>query len=256
MHGLSEHAGRYERLACWLAARGWRVGAHDHRGHGHSDGPPATLVHQDDLVTDATSRLQSWTEEQGRPPILLGHSLGALVAARVALRRMASLDGLVLSSPPFQIHVPQWLHGGVTWMSRVVPDLRLPHGLAPARISHDPNVVRAFRSDPLVHRCMTARLARFVLEAGRDAIQEAPMLPCPTLLLVAGDDSVVAAAGSRAFASRAPADLLTMRWYDTAWHEIFNETASISEPVYRDLDAWLGSTARALSLQSVLIPSA
>ncbi|MCE7078434.1 alpha/beta hydrolase, partial [Bordetella bronchiseptica] len=32
LHGLSEHAGRYERLAGWLAARGWRVGAHDHRG--------------------------------------------------------------------------------------------------------------------------------------------------------------------------------------------------------------------------------
>ena len=34
LHGLSEHAGRYDRLARWLTARGWDVGAHDHRGHG------------------------------------------------------------------------------------------------------------------------------------------------------------------------------------------------------------------------------
>lgn len=213
-------------------------------------------MHQEDLVTDAANCLRIWTTEQGRPPILLGHSLGALVAVRLALRRMAHLDGLILSSPPFQIHVPKWLHGGVSWLSQVVPDLRLPHGLAPARISHDRAVVTAFRADPLVHRCMTARLAKFVLDGGREAIQEAPLLPCPTLLLVAGDDSVVAAAGSRAFASRAPADLLTMHWYDTAWHEIFNETAPISDPVYRDLDTWLSTTARTLSLPAVLTPSA
>ncbi|WP_376751092.1 serine aminopeptidase domain-containing protein, partial [Achromobacter mucicolens] len=38
LHGLSEHAGRYDRLARWLTARGWDVGAHDHRGHGRSGG--------------------------------------------------------------------------------------------------------------------------------------------------------------------------------------------------------------------------
>ena len=53
--------------------------------------------------------------------------------------------------------------------------------------------------------------------------------------MVAGDDSIVAAEGSRQFAQRAPAELLTLRWYDTAWHEIFNETAPIADPVYADL---------------------
>ncbi|MFU2068551.1 alpha/beta hydrolase, partial [Bordetella hinzii] len=36
LHGLGEHAGRHDRLARWLAARGWQVAAHDHRGHGRS----------------------------------------------------------------------------------------------------------------------------------------------------------------------------------------------------------------------------
>ncbi|WAI83747.1 MULTISPECIES: alpha/beta hydrolase [Achromobacter] len=256
MHGLSEHAGRYDRLARWLAARGWTVGAHDHRGHGRSGGPPATLSHQDDLLHDAVDRLRAWTQAQGRPPILLGHSLGALVAVRIALRRMAELDALVLSSPPFVVNVPLWVRRTLTWMSLHAPDLRVPHGLAPARISHDRAVVKAYRSDPLVRRRMTGRLARFVDENGRESLREAGLLPCRTLLMVAGDDSIVAAEGSRQFAQRAPAELLTLRWYDTAWHEIFNETAPISDPVYADLDEWLARTAQALSLPPVLTPSA
>ena len=68
LHGLSEHAGRYDRLARWLTARGWVVGAHDHRGHGRSSGRPATLVQEDDLVTDAVDRLRAWTRAQGRHP--------------------------------------------------------------------------------------------------------------------------------------------------------------------------------------------
>lgn len=256
MHGLSEHAGRYDRLARWLAARGWTVGAHDHRGHGRSGGQPATLSRQDDLVTDAVDRLRAWTRAQGRPPILLAHSLGALVAARIALHRLAELDGLVLSSPPFVVNVPLWVRRSLAWMSLHAPDLRVPHSLAPARISHDRAVVKAYRSDPLVRRRITGRLARFVDEAGRDALRQAHLLPCRTLLMVAGDDSIVAAEGSRQFAQRAPAELLTLRWYDTAWHEIFNETAPIADPVYADLDEWLARTSQALSLSPVLVPSA
>ena len=256
LHGLSEHAGRYDRLARWLAARGWEVGAHDHRGHGHSGGPPATLRRQDDLVADAVDRLQAWTLAQGRAPIVLGHSLGALVAVRIALHGLADIDALVLSSPPFVVNVPLWVRRTLTWMSLHAPDLRVPHGLAPARISHDRAVVRAYRSDPLVRRRMTGRLARFVDEGGRESLREAPLLPCRTLLMVAGDDSIVAAEGSRQFAQRAPAELLTLRWYDSAWHEIFNETAPIADPVYADLDEWLARTAQALSLSPVLTPSA
>ncbi|RSE79197.1 lysophospholipase [Achromobacter denitrificans] len=256
LHGLSEHAGRYDRLARWLTARGWTVGAHDHRGHGHSGGRPATLKREDDLVIDAADRLQAWTAAQGRPPVLLGHSLGALVAVRIAQRGLADVDALVLSSPPFVVNVPLWVRRTLTWMSLHAPDLRVPHGMAPARISHDRAVVQAYRSDPLVRRRMTGRLARFVDEGGRAALREAPMLPCRTLLMVAGDDSIVAAEGSRQFAQRAPAELLTLRWYDTAWHEIFNETAPIADPVYADLDEWLARTAQALSMSPVLTPSA
>jgi len=256
LHGLSEHAGRYDLLARRLAARGWLVGAHDHRGHGRSGGQPATLAGEDDLVRDAARCLRAWTAEHGRPPVLLGHSLGALVAARIAQQRLAPLSGLVLASPPFALRVPSWALPPLRWLAERCPDLRVPHGLAPSCISHDPGIVAAFRTDPLVRRCITGRLARFIDRASQAAVRDAPLLACPTLLLVAGDDRIVDAAGSRRFAARAPAGLLTLRWYDEAWHELFNEIATLSGQVHADLDVWLDGLADTLSLQPVLAPQA
>lgn len=239
LHGLSEHMGRYEHLARDLTRRGWRVAAHDHRGHGQSGGPPASLRQQEDLVEDAAACISAWTEELGRPPVVLGHSLGALVALRLALRHRARVAGLVLASPPFMVRVPGWTRRALQWLAERHPDRRVPYGLTPARVSHDRQVVAAFKADPLVHRCITGRLARFIDQAGGEVLAEAAMLCHPTLLLVAGDDRIVAPEGSRLFAQRAPAGLLRLRWYDTAWHELFNETPAIAGPVYADLHRWL-----------------
>lgn len=239
LHGLSEHMGRYDHVARALAAQGWRVAAHDHRGHGHSAGAPASLRRQDDLVDDAAACIEACTAEWGRPPVVIGHSLGGLVAVRLGLRHRVRLAGLVLASPPFMVRVPGWTRRALQWLADHHPDARIPYGLTPAKVSHDRQVVAAFKADRLVHRCITGRLARFIDETGREVLAEAPMLCHPTLLLVAGDDSIVAPEGSRLFAQRAPAGLLRLRWYDSAWHELFNETPAIAEAVLADLHGWL-----------------
>nr|WP_244193757.1 alpha/beta fold hydrolase [Bordetella genomosp. 12] len=239
LHGLGEHAARHERLARWLNARGWLVGAHDHRGHGRSGGPPAGLRERDDLVRDAAGQIAAFAAETGQRPLLIGHSLGALVALRLALQAGPAISGLVLSSPPLALRMPGWLLPPLRRIAGRWPDAALAYPLAPARISHDRAVVQAFRRDPLARRCITGRLAGFIDASVPLVMAAAPRLPLPTLLLVAGDDRVVAPAGSRLFAQRAPAGLLTLRWYPRAWHELFNERADYADPVYADLAAWL-----------------
>lgn len=239
LHGLGEHALRHARLASWLVGQGWQVASHDHRGHGRSGGPPAALRQPDDLVEDAAARIRAWAEETGHPPLVLGHSLGALIALRLALDQSAPMSGLALSSPPLMLRVPGWILPSLRHLAARWPDTAVPYGLAPPRISHDRAVSQAFRRDPLVRRCITGRLASFIDQSLASVMSRASQLAVPTLMLVAGDDRVVAAAGSRVFAQRAPAGLLTLRWYARAWHEVFNESAEFADPVYADLLAWL-----------------
>lgn len=236
VHGLGEHAGRQRNVAGFLARRGFDVVAFDHRGHGRSDGARGALRRQADLVDDLAAIVDSGASA---PILLVGHSMGGLVALLHALAHPETVAALVLSSPALDpaLGIGQKLL--LATMSRLAPDAAVANGLDASKISHDPAVVRAYREDPLVHDRITARLARFVVEGSHDAIERAGTLAVPTLLLVAGDDRLVAPAGSRRFAQRAPRGCLDERVYDGLWHELFNESEPARSRVFADLGAWL-----------------
>ena len=89
------------------------------------------------------------------------------------------------------------------------PKLRVGNGLDARLISHDPAVVAAYQSDPLVHDRIAARLARFIADDSAAVRAAAPGWALPTLLLYAGADKLVNPAGSRAFAAAAPAQVVS-----------------------------------------------
>lgn len=239
LHGLAEHAGRYDRLAHWLTERGWTVAAHDHRGHGRSSGPRGALPSEEALVDDAECLLEEYARGAGAPPLLIGHSLGALVATCVALRGKVELAGLVLSSPPFQVRLTSWQKLMIAVLTRLGPDLRIKLPIDPHSLTHDLAVADAYASDPLVHHRIGTRLGAFIVDGGERAIAGADALSCRTLLMVAGADAIAQPAGSRRFADNAPPGRLALRWYHQAFHELFNESAELAAPVYADLEEWL-----------------
>jgi alpha-beta hydrolase superfamily lysophospholipase len=229
VHGLGEHIGRYESLAAKLNAAGWHVGGHDQRGHGRSDGQRGGLAGPVSLLADL-SAVRDHLAGKGRH-VLLGHSLGGLIAARFVAESLMSeasrwardVDGLVLSSPaldPGLGHVQKLL---LAVLGRAAPNLGLGNGLDPSWISRDPAVVRRYKEDPLVHKRVTPGLVRFIVDAGRLVQLRAPHWRTPTLLLWAGADRCVAPAGSAAFAAAAPASVLTSQVFPYLYHEIFNE---------------------------------
>jgi alpha-beta hydrolase superfamily lysophospholipase len=241
VHGLGEHAWRYDALAHRLNGWGCVVRSYDQRGHGESGGDPGVLPDDDALLHDLDEMVDDTRRQVAQPwacpLILFGHSLGGLVAATFVQRRMAEVDGLVLSSPaldagmtPFQKRLTRLLY-------RWAPDFTVSNGLDPRGLSHDEAVVRAYQGDKRVHDRISARLAHFIATNGPHVVAAAPSWSVPTLLMYAGADRLVRPEGSRAFAAVAPSQWVQSLCLDGQFHEIFNE--SDPSTAYATLKTWL-----------------
>ena len=98
-HGISEHSGRYDELGEWLAGLGWMVGAHDHHGFGQSGGRRGIMRSATAYVDDTASCLQEFARETATRPILLGHSMGGVIALKTVMTHQTDVSGLILSGP-------------------------------------------------------------------------------------------------------------------------------------------------------------
>ncbi len=231
VHGLGEHIGRYAALATQLNAWGWQVAGFDHRGHGRSEGRRGSLGNDDDLLHDLARVVDATRSAWPGPLVLLGHSMGGLVAARFVAEGLQvqpagwhrDVEALVLSSPALDPGMNAGQKLLLAVLGPLAPGLAVGNGLKPEWISRDPAVVAAYVADPLVHDRVTPRLARFILDGGAFVRSLAPRWKVPTLLLWAGSDRCVAPAGSAAFAAAAPTDVVQAQVFAPLFHEIFNE---------------------------------
>ena len=239
VHGLGEHAGRYEAVAHELNAWGFAVRGYDQCGHGESGGargslPTDTRLLDDlaDIVDSTRARLRSTT-----PLILLGHSMGGLVVARFVSLGMRAVDGVILSSPALNPGLGWFQKLLIAVLPKIAPNLCVGNGLNPQFISHDPAVVSAYQADPLVHDRISARLARFIATAGPQTVAMAGQWTVPTLLMYAGADRLLNPQGSRDFAVAASKHVVTAVCFEALYHEIFNELDPA--PVFATLKNWL-----------------
>lgn len=239
VHGLGEHGGRYAALAQLFNEAGMSVRICDHRGHGNSGGRQGSLIQADDLLHDLKQSFDDFSRRTQCTPLLFGHSMGGLVAARFATGGYSPVRALVLSSPALALDLSGWQRLLLKVSSAIAPGLALPTALPASRISHDPHQVLAYRRDPLNHGKIAPRMLNFMLDAMHQVARDAAQFTRPVLLQVAGDDAFVAPRGSRAFFDALPGPQKTLHWYGAAYHEIFNEEVGLREQVMHDLRAWL-----------------
>ncbi len=239
VHGLGEHAGRYERVAEQLQQWGFAVRGYDQCGHGESGGARGSIPTDTRLLDDLADIIDSTRARmsRGTPLILLGHSMGGLVAGRFVSLGIRSVDALIMSSPALDAGMNAFQKFLVSVLPKISPDLRVGNGVQPKFISHDPEVVACYRADPMVHDRISARLARFIADAGPLTLAMAPQWTVPTLLMYAGDDHLLNPQGSRDFAAAAPRNVVTSVCFDALYHEIFNELDAA--PVFAELKRWL-----------------
>jgi alpha-beta hydrolase superfamily lysophospholipase len=269
VHGMVEHAGRYAHLGQRLSGRGYAVYASDHRGHGRTAAGPDALGHLgdehgfadvvDDLVA-LTAHLR--TEHPGVPVVLLGHSMGSLMARAYAARHGEGLAGLILSGTAgdpgliglFGARVAELevRLRGPRARSRLMEALLVGPYNRPFRpnrtkfdwLSRDQAQVDSYAADELCGGLATAGFYRDLVTGARWVSEESTFAMIPAGLpvhVVSGEvDPVGGAAAVEEVAEklrRAGVRDVTTKVWPGARHEILNETNR--DEVEEDLLDWL-----------------
>jgi len=218
VHGLGEHSGRYARTGSLLADAHYRVRSFDLLGFGASSGERADIPRWTLYLDQVEGNLESIRTE-GRPLILMGHSMGGLIALDYALAERPRPDLLILSAPA--------LGGGKAWqrslapvLARLFPTLLVPSRITGDQLSRDPRVGEAYFGDPLVLTKTSARLGASLL-AAQDRVKAAlANLAIPTLVTHGGQDTLVPTVSSEPLTSVAG---LQRRVFPDLRHETLNE---------------------------------
>ncbi|RZT83693.1 alpha-beta hydrolase superfamily lysophospholipase [Pseudonocardia sediminis] len=238
-HGIGEHSGRYGNVVDELAGDGWAVYGLDHRGHGRSGGTRVHTRRYSDLIDDfETFRRVVAARHPGLPVYLLGHSMGGQIALAYAVEHERELAGLVLSAPALASDiVPSALIPALQVLARVLPTIR-PVGIDQTKISRDPNVVRDYQDDPLVHHGNPSLALGAAVYAQMEVLPgRAGGLRLPVLVQHGTDDALTDPAGTKRIEAACGSPDMTVRWYDGLWHEIYNEPDR-ARPL-GDLRTWL-----------------
>jgi alpha-beta hydrolase superfamily lysophospholipase len=217
-HGYGEHTGRYQHVADALVAAGAAVYALDHVGHGQSEGDRAVVPDYDGLVDDLHRLDQRAREENpALPVVLVGHSMGGLVALRYAQEYGDTLAALVLSGPQV---------AGKEMLEQLLALPQFPELPVDASVlSRDPRVGEAYLADPLVWHGGLQRPTVEAMVRALTALADGKRVDSlPVLWLHGTDDQLSPLAAARPVVEAVVTGGLQQRAYPGARHEIFNET--------------------------------
>jgi alpha-beta hydrolase superfamily lysophospholipase len=218
-HGYGEHIGRYEHVADALVDHGAAVVGLDHAGHGRSEGTRVLIADYEDVVADLHRVVTSAHDEHPElPVVLIGHSMGGMIAARYAQLHGDELAALVLSGPV----LGRWEAAEQLLALDPIPEVPID----PETLSRDPAVGEAYAADPLVWH---GSFERTTLEALRTCLaridEGGEVADLPTLWVHGEDDQLVPIGPSRAgVRALVPPEQLTEEVRADARHEVFNET--------------------------------
>jgi alpha-beta hydrolase superfamily lysophospholipase len=242
-HGLGEHSGRYAALASDLVRARFTVAAFDLPGHGDTAGPRGDMtswLHVRDHVVPAmfTASRGMPGQPTNLPHVLLGHSMGGVLALDFALAHPKALHALIVSAPGLKSATPPWWKLALAQAARVAaPSAGFPHGLPVSALSRDAEVVKAYQDDPRVHDKISPRLFFAFEEARARVMRDARRLAVPTLLFQGMADRMIDPKGTLEFAGLCPHGMVRFETLGDTYHEIFNDLGR--EKVVKHMVDWL-----------------
>ncbi|CAF5033748.1 unnamed protein product [Rotaria sp. Silwood1] len=241
VHGSGEHCQRYRHMADFYTNHQITCISYDMRGHGLSPGERGYTPHLDALLDDLESILVYIRQELylSLPIIIYAHGTGSVLCAAHCVRRSPQwLDcqAIILSTP--SIYLKQRFSKGVLFVARAFanlsPHFRLPiGGNYTAEYSNDPNVVQAYRNDPLVHDRWPASTSAMFLELGALLRNTKINLPCPVLVQHGEADIITSIQHVQKWVSQQLIGDITFKSWPGRFHELHNDYGN--EEIFRFL---------------------
>jgi alpha-beta hydrolase superfamily lysophospholipase len=241
-HGVGEHCGRYCHLTASLANKNISVYALDHRGHGRSEGRRGHVMRFTEYTEDLKLLFDRVKiENPVLPVILLGHSMGGVIAFKYVLTYPGDVHALVLSSAGLipAVPIPLWKKTTAIALSRWAPAFTMSTGLDVNLLSHDQSIIQACLNDPLVHDRASGRWYTEFTKAGQDCLKHAEELILPLLIIHGREDRIVDCRGSEEVMERASSSDKTLYIFDGLKHETMNEQEPDRARVLGIVSRWI-----------------
>jgi len=269
-HGMSEHSGRYERFATFLARQGYHSVAHDHRGHGMTtapDAPQGRFAKKNgwQKVIEDVNAVNTEVRERhaGLPIVYFGHSMGSIIGLGYCIRHSDKIAASALWNSGVDGGVLLFVYGILLKIERMMKGSDVPSQIAkrlafddwnkkfaPNRtrsdwLSRDETEVDKYLADPLCGFDATNSLWGDLLtgiRTGADNMQVARIRnDLPMHLLAGGQDpcSDNGKAVKRLYdrLTQSGIEDITYRHYDENRHEALNELNR--DKVMTDFVEWL-----------------
>jgi alpha-beta hydrolase superfamily lysophospholipase len=231
VHGSGEHCQRYRLVARFLNVYQIACVGFDWRGHGESDGERGFTTSINALHDDLECIIERIQTQlyPGVPIVIYSHGTGSLICLGHILRRPEQsrrYQAMIISTPSLCLRRRPTLL--LLFLVRAFANLD-PHFLLPIygnRVNiytNDPEVVEAYRNDPLVHDRWPAATIAMFLELGLLLEQNIVQAPCPILIQHGAADTITPIAAVRKWIRKRVRGEVQFKEWPENYHELHND---------------------------------
>jgi len=244
IHGGMDYGGNYMLPGLYLKEQGFATVAHDQQGH---DQQRKVYIPRFEVFLDDVELMIEWvkTNYTGLPFFILSHSMGGLIATHFGIRRFKGdplFRGFISSSPYYvnAVKAPKIVEKLAGVLSALTPRMAVPIEDLLIHATHDEAIYRRYRIDEkhgIMASKASARFAAELLKAQAWIPGHISQWSFPMLVIVAGDDRIADAEGTRELLTKIPPGMVDEIVYPDNYHENFNETNR--EEVFARIVEWV-----------------
>ena len=227
LHRGHEHSARMASMAEFFADHNYTVYGWDARGNGLSEGPRDDAESFSVFAKDLqffVERIEKETQRPKQDILLIGSSMGAVIAASWVHDYAPKIRGMILATPALNIRL--YVPFAIPLLKFVRKLSLLPRVASYVKskvLTHDRAQQTVYNQDPLISSSISTDLLIDTHQTGRRLIDDASAIHTPTLVLCAGKDWVVKRSIQRRFYNRLASHRKEWSYYPKLYHAIFHE---------------------------------